>query len=244
MDSYYLNFEIPRGEIGPTGPTGPIGPTGSTGPTGPEGIKGDVGPTGPTGPTGPKGATGPTGASGTIGPAGPTGPAGATGPIGPSSSLSLGNYGGIYSDASATLNLTTDSLSQTLILKNSMPSKGVGYDSTFNKSLNITSDGIYEVNYGCVYSTDATGATITSPKICTLSVQISRKDQPGTLIADYLVPTQDSTTVYSKMFNSTLLQLKSGNSLYLAIGSTTPGTITLPPNYVNAILTVKKIDDL
>ena len=73
--THYLDFVIPKGDIGPKGDKG------ETGLQGPQGLKGDIGPIGPTGPKGEqgeKGDIGPKGEKGDIGPTGPEASLGAT----------------------------------------------------------------------------------------------------------------------------------------------------------------------
>ncbi len=72
--THYLDFVIPKGDIGPKGDKGEIGLQG------PQGLKGDIGPTGPTGPKGEQGQKGDVGPQGEKGDIGPTGPAASLGP--------------------------------------------------------------------------------------------------------------------------------------------------------------------
>lgn len=238
--NYIINFIIPKGDAGPTGVTGPKGEDGKIGYSGAKGVQGNIGPIGATGPTG---AIGPTGPSGETGPTGPTGPQGPIGPTGPAGTLSSVNYGCMYSDTGTTLSLVPGQLSKILTLPSTTPGKGLTYDK-YGFGINLTDNGIYEINYGCVYSASAGGSTDTSPKICTLSVQIYSKNLSGSYIADYLVNTSESNpTVYSRMHNSFIIILKKGDSISLAFGSTTPGVITFQSGYINAILSVKKLYD-
>ena len=206
------------GATGAVGPAGPMGPTGPTGPAGPTGATGAEGPTGPIGPTGPTGATGATGAEG------PTGPIGPTGPTGPAAGLAA--YGGLYSTAPQTLNLTIGGTTQ-IPLPSNAPSAGVTY--TPANSITVATAGTYEINY----NTTLTAALATT---VTFAVRVNGTDVPSATISRAL------SVGTSSLFNgSTVVALTAGSVVDMALSALLAVGITLGSG-LNALLSIKKLD--
>ncbi len=217
-----LSFSIPQGEQGPTGPIGPTGPQGiqgATGPTGPQGIQGVQGETGPTGPQGEQGPTGATGLEG------PQGPRGEQGPAGPANGLN--SYGGKYSTTTQSIQLTGTNPSN-IALALSMPDTGVSY--TPENTITIQNEGDYEINYMATVSSSAA-------ENITVSVQNQGSNLTGTAITKNL--TISTPTTFA---GSIIATLETGDTLTLAVASTSGATITLADNTLNALLSVKQLD--
>lgn len=201
--SYLINFTIPRGATGTTGPTG------ATGPTGLQGIQGLTGPTGPQGLTG---ATGPTGTTGATGPTGPT--------------AGLNAYGGKYSTAPQTLNLTLGGSTQ-IPLPSSSPNLNTTY--TPANSITVTQAGTYEINYFSNVSV-AIATTITQ------AVRINGTNIPSTVISRVL-----SVGVGSIYNGSTIVTLAAGDVIDMALSALLAVGVTLGSG-LNASLSIKKIN--
>ena len=173
------------------------------------------GPTGPTGPTGLQGATGPTG---------PTGLQGATGPTGPTGGLNA--YGGRFSDATQTLNLTLGAATQ-IPLATTMPNLNTTY-ATAN-SITVAQAGTYEINFYSNISV-AVGATVT------LAVRSNGVNIPSTVINRAL-----SVGVGSLYSGSVIVTLPAGAVIDMAMSATLALGVTLGTG-VNASLTVKRLN--
>lgn len=194
------------------------GATGATGPAGPEGA---AGATGATGPAGAAGATGPTGAAGATGAAGLTGATGATGPAN-----GLNAYGGLYSTAPQTLNLTVGGATQ-IPLSTAGPVKEATYVPA--NSIVVANPGTYEINY----STTLTAAVATT---ITLAVRVNGVNVPSATISRVLAV--GTSSLFS---GSTIITLTAGSAVDMALSALLAVGITLGSG-VNATLTVKKLD--
>ena len=191
------------------------GATGATGPAGPEGAAGA------TGPAGAAGATGPTGAAGATGAAGLTGATGATGPAN-----GLNAYGGLYSTAPQTLNLTVGGTTQ-IPLSTAGPVKEATYVPA--NSIVVANPGTYEINY----STALTAAVATT---ITLAVRVNGVNVPSATISRVLAV--GTSSLFS---GSTIITLTAGSAVDMALSALLAVGITLG-SWVNATLTVKKLD--
>lgn len=227
-----------QGEQGVTGPTGPqgeqgiqgvTGPTGEQGPQGVQGVQGLQGVTGPTGSTGPQGiqgiqgeqgVTGPQGEQGIQGVTGPTGPTGATGADGQNG---LAAYGGIYSQSTTPIPLTTTltTLPQTGIMPLSNVTAGTN-------AVTIGESGTYDVTYHLSgSSTPSTDVTLSAVR-------------NGTAILEATI-TQTVGTEQTAIGGNAIVNLTAGDVLTLGASSAVATTFT-PSTNVDSFLTVKRLD--
>ena len=212
-DNVILNFNIPKGEIGPIGPQGIPGTEGPMGPTGPQGLQGLQGIQGPTGPTGP---TGPQGLQGLQGIQGPTGPAGPT---------AIETYGRKYNTSTDNISLETN-IAQNIPLGNNGPTNKI--TTATQNTLTITENGVYLVEYGFSGSS-STNATLT------VEVNQNANAISGTSIVK-TVTANNNTDFNSSTINSFAV----GDEIGLSIKSSTAATIT-PANGTNAYLNIVRI---
>lgn len=120
----------------------------------------------------------PRGDTGNPGVTGPTGPTGATGISG------LKSYGGIYSNTITPINITNTTTPYRLILLNDMPYNNIFYNDLNNYTyVWILFEGLYEVNYGCVYSANV---PVNGSRVCALSIFNNDDTIPDTVILDTL----------------------------------------------------------
>ena len=211
-----LNFNIPRGDVGPTGSAGPTGPRGEQGPQGIQGAQGPAGPAGPQGAQGERGLAGPAGPQGIQGPTGPTGPSGAA---------SLETYGRKYNTSTDNLTLEAN-IVQGIPLGNNGPSNKI--TTATQNSLTIAENGIYYVDYEFSGSSSA-GTTVT--------VEVKQNNTP--IGSTSIVKTVTANT-NTDFVGSTINTFNAGDEIGLEIKSGVATTIT-PANGTNAYLNIVRI---
>lgn len=172
------------------------------------------------------------------GPTGPSGPQGETGPTGPAGERGVGlqAYAGIYNDEGNQI-LLNSTILYPLLLPNKMPNYNITYQGI--DSFIIEQDGVYEINYGCIYSAETVYG---STKTCTLRVRANGVDIPGSVINDTVKNSDDVTNrIYSSMNNSVIAELKTEDNIYLLFNSNSGGTVSFPDG-INAIMTIKRLN--
>ena len=143
----------------------------------------------------------------------------------PNAQTGLTAYAGMYNTTTETIPLTADTTQQ-VPFNNTMPNLNTTY---VDDSIQITSPGVYEINYSLIPSVSAAGDVTVAVR--NFGTDIASTVQTKSLEADTETP-----------FNgTTLVQLPSGAQLDLAITSSAEGNLTLGTG-VNATLTVKKIN--
>jgi len=149
-----------------------------------------------------------------------SGPTGATGP-----NFGLAAYGGRYSDAPQTINLTLGGTSQ-VGLPTVMPVNNIT-TATAN-TLTLTQAGTYKIDY-FLNASVAIGTTLT------MSIRANGTDIPGTIISRLL-----SVGVSSLYSGSIIVTLAAGTNIDMALSALLAVGVTLGTG-TNASLTVTKI---
>ena len=211
----------PRGDKGERGDVGPVGPTGATGPIGP------MGPAGPTGATGPEGPAGPTGATGPIGPEGPVGPIGPEGPIGPANGLNA--YGNVYRIGTQALDV--DLPSDQILIEFNASNHLVGMSHPVPSTVEITSGGIYEIEFAA-YFTITSGAGTAA----TFAIEVDGVPVPGGVFRRQVF---EAIQIYT---GSVITAIPDGGEVQLIFSALGNMTANLIGTEVTAFLVIKKLD--
>lgn len=236
--THYLDFVIPKGDIGPKGDKG------ETGLQGPQGLKGDIGPIGPTGPKGEKGEVGlqgPQGLKGDIGPIGPTGPKGEQGekgdvgpkgekgdigPTGPEASLGPTSYDAILFISFAQAHYSKVMTFQEVI---SIPNDNDYFSTLSDTEFLVTESGYYEITLcGQISGVDQDHGAI-----------FHLSNDKGSVVQDLSFQLKAGTTSRMDCSETTIAKIDGNTTLYVRCGITGDSS-TANIDFANVNLIIKK----
>lgn len=209
--THYLDFVIPKGDIGPKGDKG------ETGLQGPQGLKGDIGPTGPTGPKGEQGEKGDVGPQGKKGDIGPTGPAASLGPT---------SYDAILFISFAQAHYSKVMTFQEVI---SIPNDNNYFSTLSDTEFLVTESGYYEITLcGQISGVDQDHGAI-----------FHLSNDKGSVVQDLSFQLKAGTTSRMDCSETTIAKIDGNTKLYVRCGITGDSS-TANIDFANVNLIIKK----
>lgn len=209
--THYLDFVIPKGDIGPKGDKG------ETGLQGPQGLKGDIGPIGPTGPKGEQGEKGDIGPKGEKGDIGPTGPA---------ASLSPTSYDAILFISFAQAHYSKVMTFQEVI---SIPNDNNYFSTLSDTEFLVTENGYYEITLcGQISGVDQDHGAI-----------FYLSNDKGSVVQDLSFQLKAGTTSRMDCSETTIAKIDGNTTLYVRCGITGDSS-TANIDFANVNLIIKK----
>ena len=209
--THYLDFVIPKGDIGPKGDKG------ETGLQGPQGLKGDIGPTGPTGPKGEQGEKGDVGPQGEKGDIGPTGPAASLGPT---------SYDAILFISFAQAHYSKVMTFQEVI---SIPNDNNYFSTLSDTEFLVTESGYYEITLcGQISGVDQDHGAI-----------FHLSNDKGSVVQDLSFQLKAGTTSRMDCSETTIAKIDGNTKLYVRCGITGDSS-TANIDFANVNLIIKK----
>ena len=209
--THYLNFVIPKGDIGPKGDKG------ETGLQGPQGLKGDIGPIGPTGPKGEQGEKGDIG---------PKGEKGDIGPTGPEASLGATSYDAILFISFAQAHYSKVMTFQEVI---SIPNDNNYFSTLSDTEFLVTENGYYEITLcGQISGVDQDHGAI-----------FYLSNDKGSVVQDLSFQLKAGTTSRMDCSETTIAKIDGNTTLYVRCGITGDSS-TANIDFANVNLIIKK----
>lgn len=209
--THYLDFVIPKGDIGPKGDKG------ETGLQGPQGLKGDIGPIGPTGPKGEQGE------KGDIGPKGEKGDIGSTGP---EASLGATSYDAILFISFAQAHYSKVMTFQEVI---SIPNDNNYFSTLSDTEFLVTENGYYEITLcGQISGVDQDHGAI-----------FYLSNDKGSVVQDLSFQLKAGTTSRMDCSETTIAKIDGNTTLYVRCGITGDSS-TANIDFANVNLIIKK----
>lgn len=208
---HYLDFVIPKGDIGPKGDKG------ETGLQVPQGLKGDIGPIGPTGPKGEQGE------KGDIGPKGEKGDIGSTGP---EASLGATSYDAILFISFAQAHYSKVMTFQEVI---SIPNDNNYFSTLSDTEFLVTENGYYEITLcGQISGVDQDHGAI-----------FYLSNDKGSVVQDLSFQLKAGTTSRMDCSETTIAKIDGNTTLYVRCGITGDSS-TANIDFANVNLIIKK----
>ena len=209
--THYLDFVIPKGDIGPKGDKG------ETGLQGPQGLKGDIGPIGPTGPKGEQGEKGDIG---------PKGEKGDIGPTGPEASLGATSYDAILFISFAQAHYSKVMTFQEVI---SIPNDNNYFSTLSDTEFLVTENGYYEITLcGQISGVDQDHGAI-----------FYLSNDKGSVVQDLSFQLKAGTTSRMDCSETTIAKIDGNTTLYVRCGITGDSS-TANIDFANVNLIIKK----
>lgn len=209
--THYLDFVIPKGDIGPKGDKG------ETGLQGPQGLKGDIGPIGPTGPKGEQGEKGDIG---------PKGEKGDIGPTGPEASLGATSYDAILFISFAQAHYSKVMTFQEVI---SIPNDNNYFSTLSDTEFLIAESGYYEITLcGQISGVDQDHGAI-----------FYLSNDKGSVVQDLSFQLKAGTTSRMDCSETTIAKIDGNTTLYVRCGITGDSS-TANIDFANVNLIIKK----
>ncbi len=209
--THYLDFVIPKGDIGPKGDKG------ETGLQGPQGEKGDIGPIGPTGPKGEQGEKGDIG---------PKCEKGDIGPTGPEASLGATSYDAILFISFAQAHYSKVMTFQEVI---SIPNDNNYFSTLSDTEFLVTENGYYEITLcGQISGVDQDHGAI-----------FYLSNDKGSVVQDLSFQLKAGTTSRMDCSETTIAKIDGNTTLYVRCGITGDSS-TANIDFANVNLIIKK----
>ena len=209
--THYLDFVIPKGDIGPKGDKG------ETGLQGPQGEKGDIGPIGPTGPKGEQGEKGDIG---------PKCEKGDIGPTGPEASLGATSYDAILFISFAQAHYSKVMTFQEVI---SIPNDNNYFSTLSDTEFLVTENGYYEITLcGQISGVDQDHGAI-----------FYLSNYKGSVVQDLSFQLKAGTTSRMDCSETTIAKIDGNTTLYVRCGITGDSS-TANIDFANVNLIIKK----